>query len=122
MEIENLYFGIKLFGFNTRKLEDQNLFSSYRILRSIALYIAEYKDNNEDNFIEDPLVFCFGDTRGRVEYEYYISGPTERETYKVDVWDMYIAPNRNHLMKLVNLVSKESAERWVKEDERRRKL
>ena len=51
MEIENLYFGIKLFDFNTKKLEDQNLFSSYRILRSIALYIAEYKDNKLSIFV-----------------------------------------------------------------------
>ena len=115
MKLENLYFGIRRYNFNTKELEIDNLFASTRVLRSIAVYLS--MDDKERSQIGDPLSFCFGDTRWRVQYEFLV-----REMFsdsdkweKVDTWTMYVEPNAEYLMKLVNSVDKSDAERWLKE-------
>jgi len=139
MKIEELYFGIKNYDPNTGVLETRNLFSSSRILRSVALYVSEYKSNSVTNNvykIDNPLRFCFGDSWSRREYEYGVCeswNSYQFERYKkdkkweidapvvkMDVYKMYVEPNEKILMDLVNSVDPEDAKKWLEEDNERR--
>ena len=114
--IDKLYFGYVSFDFNTKELVMKNLFDSYRVQRSIAVWAG--LDEIEKSR-HDPLWFCFGDTHSRCEYEFLITmWPKEEPTLKVDIFKMYVEPNREHLLNLVSQISKAEAKRWLKEDKR----
>ena len=66
----------------------------------------------------DPLGFCFGDLRGHVEYEMQVGGVFQDKTSKLSLWDMYVVPNADLLMSMVNSVSVESCKEWLKENKR----
>lgn len=119
MKIDDLYFGIVLIDFNTKQLKKQNLFGSLRIQRSIAtyIYLKNRKKLEKEGF--DPLQFCFGDTRGRCEYEtlFHVSEFPDKDDDKIiktDVYEMYVKPNADYLMSLVNQISESEAEKWLK--------
>ena len=120
MDIENLYFGIRLFDFNTGKLKTENLFQSLRVMRSVAIWLTMPEELQKQR---DLVHFCFGDTRGHVEYEMYVRDmvvkSSERDKLtKVDVYEMYVLPNADYLTSLVNSVSIKSAERWLRSNGR----
>ncbi len=119
MKITDLYFGIMQLNFNTKQLEQENLFASYRILRSVALYVTKkdelcYAD-------DDPLFWCFGDVCGRCEYEMLVGDfPNGTKFEKYDIYTLYVKPNADLLMEMVNSVDKSSAALWLRQDNKRR--
>lgn len=112
MDIKKLYFGVYQWDFNQKKPREVNLFDSLRVMRSIAIWKTIPDD--QKNQISDPLSFCFGDTWGRVEWEFDISAPFfDDNHYKMDIFTLYVKPNAQILLDMVEKVSVESAKRWL---------
>lgn len=119
-KLEDLYFGVMVFDFNHQKMEKMNLFQSTRVLRSVAMYRAE-RDRLE---IVDPLRWCFGDTYGRVQWEVGIGYPFEVDVSKYEkksIYELYVEPNRDLLMDIVNSASVASCKKYLREERKRRK-
>ena len=116
MKIRDLYFGIVLFDFNSKELKQYNLFNSLRVQRSIAIWVTMDEDEKRNH---DALHFCFGDTQGRCEYEMLVQDwPATKmdKVLKVDTYQMYVEPNRDYLLSLVDKVTKTDAKKWLKEN------
>lgn len=126
-QLNNLYFGIKLFSLSyssrkNRKLETYNLFDFAKVKWSVAKYVTMTKEEKRYLF-SDSLHFCFGDVFGRCEYEYFIR-PKVSDKYdevETNVFQMYVEPNANLLMEMVNSVSINSAKKYLREEKLRRK-
>lgn len=124
LDIEDLYFGITLHDFNSRSFRHANLFGSVRVLSSVASYVLMSPERRKQLELSDPtrlLSYLFGDTRGRVQYEFVCSDfppsddPESRTEEKLDTYFLYVLPNADYLLDLVSRVSKASARRWDKE-------
>lgn len=106
------------------RLEPSNLFDSMRVLRSVALWKTDSRTHTGSLTGEprDILSWCFGDTRGRREHEWIVSpwagGDDSDEGEKVDVYEMYVLPNRKILTKIVDEISVNSCRKWLKEHRR----
>lgn len=133
ININRLYFGIKLFPMShTSKgelngLTTYNLFDFGRVKWSVARWVT-MSDKERKGIMSDPLHFCFGDVWGRTEYEFivcpwpYTSEDTiEKSGVKVDTYEMYVKPNADYLMSLVNRVSLTSARAYLRDERKRRK-
>lgn len=133
IDINKLYFGVKLFPMSyaskseLNKLKTYNLFEFGRVKWSVAKYVA-MTDKEKKSILSDPLHFCFGDVWSRTEFE-FIACPwpyTDEMTIsnsgvKVDTWSLYVEPNADYLMSLVNSVSPTSARAYLREERKRRK-
>lgn len=130
MKLDDLYFGIVLhplsYGYEDEKdrLVTYNLFGTARIKWAVARYIT-MKDE-ERKKINDPLSFCFSDVWGRTEYEFIMcpwpygdGDKVEAVGKKVDIYTMYVEPNAELLMDIVNRVTISSAKKYIS-DERKR--
>lgn len=118
MKINNLYFGYVQFDPNTGRLTRHNLFGDYRVMRNVARWVT--LGEHRDTLSSDLLHFCFFETCGRAEYEFVIKPWTGKgEEQKVDIWTMYVMPNRMLLEDMVNSVSVNSARAWLKEQKRK---
>lgn len=116
-KLEDLYFGAKRYNPNSKKFEAFNVFDSLRVRWSVACYVA-----NKKEIISEPLIYCFGDLWSRCEYEMVMSDwPNQETVEKHDVWDMYIIPNKDYLMSLVNSVPASSAKKFLAEYRKRYK-
>ena len=117
IKINDAYFGIVLPNINRGgELEPANLFNSKRVIWAIAIW----KTKPEVRKDKDVISWCFSDTRGRAEYEWIVSpwpGP-EGSSWKVDVYHMYVEPNRDILTKIVNDISVNSCREWLREHRR----
>ena len=115
--IDDLYFGIRRMDFNTDTLVIENLFQSTRVCRSIATW-ATLPEEIKRQY--DVIHFCFGDTRGRVEYEFLARPMIVKEPenpanwHKVDVYKMYVEPNADYLRSLVEQIDEKEGKRWLK--------
>lgn len=131
MKLDDLYFGIVMNPMSYTKYSDRNnlttynIFDSYRVKWSVATYVAMTAKQKAQ--VSDPLTFCFGDTWGRTEWEFIVCPwPYKDEDTidlvgrKVDVFNMYVKPNAELLMDLVNRVTKTSAKAWLKAEKERR--
>lgn len=121
MNINDLYFGIALYSLSYsskegQKLETCNLFDFARIKESVALWVI----SPEIRATHDLLSWCFGDVHWRAEFEYEIA-PLFGEPEKVDVYTLYVIPNRKLLEDMVNSVSVLSAEKYLKERRKERR-
>ena len=133
ININKLYFGVKLFPMSYRskserdKLKTYNLFDFGRVKWSVARYVT-MTDKERKSLMSDPVHFCFGDVWSRTEFE-FIACPlpyTDEMTIsnsgvKVDTYEMYVEPNKDYLMSLVNRVSPTSARMYLREERKRRK-
>lgn len=120
MKITDLYFGIMRPNFNTGELEQENLFANYRILWSIATYVAKKDKLHYAN--DDPLFWCFGEVCGRCEYEMLVGDfPHGNKLEKHDIYTLYVKPNAELLMSMVDSVNKNSAISWLRQNNKRRK-
>lgn len=125
INLEKLYFGVVLYPMSwtsgvQRKVRVYNLFDSFRVRHSVATYVLMNEDRKKQ--IKDPLSFCFSDTRGRTEWEFmvapwpYKEGDKVAEVgEKVDIYQMYVEPNRELLLDLVHRVTKSSAQKVISE-------
>lgn len=118
LDLEKLYFGVKIIDFNTGEIKTINLFKIGRVATSVAIYVKRrgtkaWKEQVENEHF-DPLRFCFGDVWGRVEYEMIVTDMFGKAEEKVDVYRMYVEPNRELLLDMVNRVTVSSARRYLK--------
>ena len=133
ININKLYFGVKLFPMSypskskLDKLKTYNLFDFGRVKWSVARYVT-MTDKERKSLMSDPVHFCFGDVWSRTEFE-FVACPwpyTDKDTIensgvKVDTYQMYVEPNADYLMSLVNRVSPTSARMYLREERKRRK-
>ena len=123
MKLSDAYFGIRRYDFNTGELEIRNLFGSYRVLDSIAIYKTRKEVRETHKDLDSIISFCFGDVRGHVEYEYEIKQIfTDKETEKIDTYRLYVEPNKELLYKIVKSISVTSCREYLREMHRRRGL
>ena len=132
LNINKLYFGVKLYPVLCRdkselkELDTFNLFDLSRVKWSVARYVT-MTEKEKKSLLSDPLHFCFGDTWGRCEYEFVVcpwGGLDENDKVlevgiKVDTFEMYVKPNADLLMDMVNRVSISSAKEYLR-DERKK--
>lgn len=126
--LDKLYFGVVLYPLSYGSSQDRkptvyNLFDFGRVKWAVAKYVTMTPENKKK--IEDPAMFCFGSVWGRTEFEFmvcpwpYLEGDKIEDCgAKVDVYEMYVKPNIEHLMELVNSVSVNSAKKCLKENRR----
>jgi hypothetical protein len=120
--IDELYFGVVTIDFNSKRLKTQNLFASWRVRHAIAVYVADKEKIKASLPNLLPLHFCFGDTQGRCEYEtlFYAQeypNTVASKVIKTDVYEMYVKPNADYLMSLVDSISEKDAKKWLKKEE-----
>ena len=133
ISLNKLYFGIKLYPLSYRSRDEQrelktyNLFELSRVKWSVAKY-ATMNDKEKKSIMSDPLHFCFGDVWSRSEFEFMVCPwpYTEDDTIdgsgvKVDTWTLYVEPNKDLLMKMVNSVSVSSAKAYLRDERKRLK-
>ena len=130
VNLNDLYFGVKLFPLcynsreelKTRGLQTYNLFDFSRVKWSVAKYVT-MKEKERQALLSSPLGFCFGDVAHRVEYEHLVSPIVHPEdaSLKVDTWSLYVEPNKDLLMKMVDSVSVSSATKYLREERKRLK-
>lgn len=131
MAIDDLYFGIKLYPLSYTKgqrqeLQTYNLFGFSRVRYAVAAWVImpeEEKARKKD--LHDQLMWCFGDVWCRAEYEFIVNpwpGGEDDESIKADTFTIYVEPNGELLMDLVNRVSASSARAYIRaHNEHRRK-
>lgn len=126
IDLDKAYFGVKLFALNyssyrERKIETYNLFDFGRVRWSVARYVTMSEEERKGS-LSDSLRFCFGDVAGRCEYEYTIRPMVgkEEDERKIDVFQMYVEPNAEYLMSIVDRISVDSAQKYLREERRRR--
>lgn len=134
VKLDDLYFGVKLFPLSfdsqegSKNLTTYNLFDFGRVKWSVARW-ATMNEKERKEIFSDALKFCFGDVWSRCEYEFVVSpwgGLGENDKVvdvgtKVDTYQMYVEPNADLLMKMVNSVSVNSAKKYLAEERKRRK-
>lgn len=123
--LNDLYFGIKLYSLSysnekeRQELQTYNLFDLSKVKWSVARYVA-MDEEEKKNLLSSPLHFCFGDVWSRTQFEFIINTWPYKDDekisngLKVDTWTMYVEPNAEYLMELVNSVDKKSAEEYLK--------
>lgn len=132
MDINDLYFGIVMNQMSYSSEEERgniktyNLFDMSKVKLSVAMYVT-MSDERKEN-LASPLHFCFGDVWSRTEYEFmmcpwpYKDGDfVEQVGHKVDMFRMYVEPNGELLMDIVNRVTKSSAQKYLREWNKRYK-
>lgn len=132
MSINDLYFGMVMNKMNYSSesersdIETYNLFNISRVKWSVARYVTMSASERKE--ISDPLLFCFGDVWGRTEYEFmlcpwpYRDGDfVEQVGHKVDMYTMYVKPNAELLMDIINRVTVSSAKKYLAEERKRLK-
>lgn len=118
LDLEKAHFGIKMWDMNRKEFRNQNLFGSCRVLDSIAIYKTRKYVHDKYTSVDDVVHFCFGDTRGRVQYEMGISEVFSDDVKKADVYTMYVEPNKKLLYDMVQEISVASCKRWMKKSTR----
>lgn len=111
IKLDDLYFGIKRDDFNTKEMNTENLFKSLRVLSSIAIWKTLPEERKAEM---DALSFCFGDTRARVEYEFQIGSLWKDKAEKRDVYWLFVEPNRDYLLSLIDKVDVKDCKRFLK--------
>ena len=111
-KITDLYFGVCYWDFNEKRIVKANLFDFLKVQRDIAFYVT--RQGSYADF--DPLLCCFGSVWGRCQYELMVDGfPESGQPQKVDLYDLYVRPNREYLLDLVSQVSEYQAKKWIRE-------
>lgn len=109
-----------------RRLETYNLFDLSRIKESIAIYRTMGEERRKE--LSSPLHFCFGDVWSRTEYELiacpwpYMDGElVEDNGIKVDTYSLYVEPNADYLMSLVESVDENDCKKYLSELRKQRR-
>lgn len=132
MNLNDLYFGIVMnqMSYSSENergnIKTYNLFDFSKVKWSVARYVTMSEEEKEG--LTRPLHFCFGDVWGRTEYEFmmcpwpYRDGDfVEQVGHKVDMFRMYVEPNGELLMDIVDRVTKSSAQKYLREWNKRYK-
>lgn len=126
IDINDLYFGVVMNQMSYSSEEERgniktyNLFEFSRVKFAVAMYVGMTESQREE--LSSPLSFCFGDVHWRTEYEFmmcpwpYRDGDfVEQAGHKVDIYQMYVEPNAELLMDLIDRVTKSSAKKYLSE-------
>lgn len=114
MKIDDLTFTVKYWDFNKKKFVNADLLASDRTKSFVAMYIKDKKTHKYD--IKDPLLFIFGDFWSRREWEFMAGDLDAPETLKkFDVYEFFVKPNEFLLMGMINDISYNEAESWLRE-------
>lgn len=119
MKIDDLYFGVMYLDMNGETLIKDNLFAIPDIKHSVAYYTVH--KNDKDYKIDNPLTFCFIEVWGKYEYEFTVGNLSGTKSEKISVYDMFVKPNADYLMSLVEQVTVESAKAYLKKEKRYRR-
>lgn len=122
----DLYFGVTTYDPFKKELRTWNLFDHYGIKRAVANWVLMSDDRKAE--IENPLMYLFGDVWSRTEFEciicpwpFHEEDTIEDSGTKVDVFTLYVQPNTDLLLDIVDNVSAKSAREWRTADNKRRK-
>lgn len=130
MRLDDLYFGVVLSPLSyssqkeRNKLKVYNLFDFANVKYSVALWVLmKPEDKAAKESLRDQLLWCFGDVWSRSEFEFVVCpwGGLNIDDKVVDVgvkkdtFSMYVEPNGELLMDLVNRVTRASARKFVRE-------
>lgn len=125
ININDLYFGVRMPQMSYSSLEEKNVLKTYNLFdfSRVKFSVARWRTMSDEAraFINNPLSFCFGDTWGRTEFEWvvntwpYKDDEKVEEGQKVDVYQMYVEPNADLLMDMVNRVTVSSAKKVLAE-------
>lgn len=118
--IDKLYFGVKELDFNTGELVTRNLFDIGGVKWSVSNHIVNKRVFNS---LEDAAFDCFKDVWSRTEHQFMVcpwGGLRDDDKVvevgqKVDIYKMYVLPNMEYLLDLVNQVDKKDAEKYLAE-------
>lgn len=134
-KLTDLEYDICLWDWDSHKIKNYNLFTSARVLRSVALYrLGEFdkfdqvrQDRLGRTYLERWCSWCFGDVRGRVEWEFGFGRPFIKddgvwEGVKTDVYTVFCLPNARLLKEMVDKVSVSSCKKWLAEDDKKYRL
>lgn len=118
MKITDLDFGYMQFDPNTGELTRHNIFCNVSVMHRVAEWVTMSPKSHK--VILDPISFCFLDYWSCHEYELVVK-PWEGkgEEQKVDIWTMYIVPNKDILLDMIDKVSANSARKWLREERRK---
>ena len=136
INIYDLYFGVVLVPMsyssyeNRCRLEPYNLFHLSHVMYSVALWVVMKPEEKAKRKTDrDKLMWLFGDVWARAEYEFIVSpwpyedGDKVGEVgRKVDIFSMYVEPNADILLDMVDRVSVTSARRYLREWRKNRKM
>lgn len=130
-KLEDLEFYVMRWNFDGEP-EVVNVFRSTRVLTSVALYktgkYADYRkissDLNNRTEIMEWAWWCFGDTAGRIQWEFGFGDPFKHadgtwDGDKMDVFHVFILPNVKLLKKMVDEVSVNSCRQWLRKENKR---
>ena len=135
INIYDLYFGVMIMpmSYSSEKdrlrLEMCNLFHLSKVMYSVALWVVMKPEEKAKRKTDrDKLMWLFGDVWARTEYEFIVSpwpyndgDKVEDIGQKVDVFSMYVEPNADILLDMVDRVSVTSARRYLREWRKNRK-
>lgn len=130
--INDLYFGVVMPPISYSGPEERmnlkiyNLFDFNSIKKSVARYVVMSEEERKK--VINPLLFCFSDVWSRTEFEVIVCPwPfTEKDTIsnsgkKMDIYSLYVLPNADLLMDMVEGVSVPSAKKYLAEERKKRK-
>lgn len=117
MKLSDAHFGVMVWDSNEHKLKSHNLFDLARNKHFVAEYVAHPERHPQGDW----ALFCFGDVWSRAQYEYQVGGLFGDYSQKIDVWSMYVEPNRQALYDIIHSISKSSALAYLREERKARK-
>lgn len=129
ININDLYFGIRMPQMSYSSSREKNTLKTYNLFdfSRVKFSVARWRTMNDEDkkLITNPLGFCFGDTWGRTEFEWVVNTWPYKDDEKVengekvDVFQMYVEPNADLLMNMVNHVTTTSAKKYIAEERKR---
>lgn len=125
LKLRDLSF--KVFMVDLNGSHHYDIFGSYRVLESIAMYVLWSPEERKKHIHSSPLRWCFGDLDGNANYEFMMNawpyGNDDKisDGEKVSLYRLCVEPNEEFLMDLVARVSKTSARQFLREERRRYK-
>jgi len=124
ISIDSLYFGYKNYDSSytsneERRISTHNLFGSSRVRWSVAKWVTMSDEEKKEH---DALSWCFSDVSGRCEYEFVMfPWAGGGAPHKVDIYQMYVEPNKELLLDIISRVTISSAKKYLSEERKRRK-
>lgn len=135
-KLTDLEFYVPVWTFRN-KMEYRNIFQSLKVLRSVACYRkGEYdklqklrKGEPKGSFrkpLEQWAFYCFNSMWSRVEWEFGFGEPFKNndgtwDGEKTDVFTAFILPNAKLLKQMIDGVSLNSCNEWLREENKRYK-
>lgn len=135
-KLTDLEFYVPVWTFNNKR-EYRNIFHSYDVLRSVALYrkgeydkFQKLQEGEPKGLFRTPLeqwaFYCFGSMWSRVQWEFCFGDPFEKQDgtwdgEKTDAFTVFILPNAKLLKQMIDEVSLNSCKEWLREDNKRLK-